>query len=211
MGKIPFVIWRAIWPSYTLGDSGRGPPQRLESPFFKKKKHEKTLKSIWFRKCEFKEFPLKIFPNHKNQETFAKKALFQKPTKICISNRFKRPQFHSPVGRWSILLSTPQKANFFPCFLLILWILQQCLGPWTFWMNVFEQMQNTHLGQCYLWNQLFVFKKKRIYESALQTGRKLGFFPRKKSSPLRFCFTKYFATLWKSINMGQCYLWKQRV
>ena len=36
-------------------------------------------------------------------------------------------------------------------------------------------MQNTHLAQCYLWNQLLVFKKKIIYGNALQTERKLYF------------------------------------
>ena len=31
----------------------------------------------------------------------------------------------------------------------------------------------------------------------------------KKSSALRFCFTKHFAMLWKNISLNQCYLWKQ--
>ena len=34
-------------------------------------------------------------------------------------------------------------------------------------------------------------------------------FQEKKSSPLRFCFTKHFAMLWKNISLNQCYLWKQ--
>ena len=115
------------------------------------------------------------------------------------------------LGRRAPKNSTPFSECFFRCFLLNLQILHECLGPWTFWMIVFEQMQNTHLGQCYLWNQLFFSRRREFAEMLYKREGSSVSFQEKKSSPLRFCFTKYFATLWKSINVGQCYLWKQRV
>ena len=107
---------------------------------------------------------------------------------------FQRPSFPSPVGRWSEKIWTPKIEYYISCFLFILLILHECLGPWTFWMIVFEQMQNTNLGHWYLWNQLLVFKKKIPSGNALQTGRKLCFFPRKKKSTLAFLLYKTFCS-----------------
>ena len=130
------------------------------------------------------------------------KLFFFKSGKMTRFDCSEWPPFPSPLGRWSKKQSTPILDCFFRCFLLILWIHHGILGPWTFWMFVFEQMQNTHLGQCYLWNQLFVFKKKRICGNALQTGRKLGFFPRKKKSTLAFLLYKTFCISAKKHQFG---------
>ena len=58
----------------------------------------------------------------------------------------------------------------------------------------------------------FCFQEEENLRKCFPNGKEAWFLSKKKkSSPLRFCFTKYFATLSKNTNVGQCYLWTQRV
>ena len=53
----------------------------------------------------------------------------------------------------------------------------------------------------------FCFQEEENLWKCFTNGKEARFLSKKKkSSPLRFCFTKYFATLSKNTNVGQCYL-----
>ena len=58
----------------------------------------------------------------------------------------------------------------------------------------------------------FRFQEEENLRKCFTNGKEARFLSKKKKvHPCVFALQKHFATLWKSINVGQCYLWKQRV